>query len=69
MRKLEADFEAKEGLSKKEEFDQVKENIEEKAKNLAQNLAPKQNKKLKIMIHDNKKAKNKEREHTRSLGR
>lgn len=69
MRKLEADFEAKEVPTKKEEFDQVKENIEEKAKNLAQNLAPKQNKKLKIMIHDNKKAKNKEREHTRSLGR
>lgn len=68
MRKLEADFEAKE-VPKKEEFYQVKENIEEKAKNLAQNLALKQNKKQKIMIHDNKKAKNKEREHTRSLGR
>lgn len=41
IKKLEADFEAKE-VPKKEDYQLEKENIEEKAQCLAQNLAPKQ---------------------------
>lgn len=74
IKKLEADFEAKE-VPKKEDY-QIsleKENIEEKAQCLAQNLAPKQKQPKVItrkMIHEmNKKAQNKDQERSRYLGR
>lgn len=68
IKKLEADFEAKE-VPKKEDYQIEKENIEEKAQCLAQNLAPKQ-KQPKVIIHEmNKKAQNKDQEHSRYLGR
>lgn len=72
IKKLEADFEAKE-VPKKEDYQLEKENIEEKAKCLAQNLAPKQKQPKVItrkMIHEmNKKAQNKDQERSRYLGR
>lgn len=72
MQKLEADFEAKE-VPKKEDYQLEKENIEEKAKCLAQNLAPKQKQPKVItrkMIHEmNKKAQNKDQERSRYLER
>lgn len=74
IKKLEADFEAKE-VPKKEDY-QIsleKENIEEKAQCLAQNLAPKQKQPKVItrkMIHEmNKKAQNKDQERSRYLGK
>ena len=72
IKKLEADFEAKE-VPKKEDYQLEKENIEEKAQCLAQNLAPKQKQPKVItrkMIHEmNKKAQNKDQERSRYLGR
>lgn len=72
IKKLEADFEAKE-VPKKEDYQLEKENIEEKAQFLAQNLAPKQKQPKVItrkMIHEmNKKAQNKDQERSRYLGR
>lgn len=72
IKKLEADFEAKE-VPKKEDYQLEKENIEEKAQCLAQNLASKQKQPKVItrkMIHEmNKKAQNKDQERSRYLGR
>ena len=72
IKKLEADFEEKE-KQKKEDYQLEKENIEEKAQCLAQNLAPKQKQPKVItrkMIHEmNKKAQNKDQERSRYLGR